>query len=96
MDFDIVKIVTDKFVEIKGILKLADEDVFLVMDVDIDNILIGIQYNETKITEKMRLQIIAKLGPLKRYLICNHIIVNARTVLFQGTSKRGGINGLEM
>lgn len=89
MDFDIVKIITDKFVEIKGILKLADEDVFLVMDVDTDNILIGIQYNETKITEKMRLQIIAKLGPLKRYLICNHIIINERTVLFQGTSKRG-------
>lgn len=89
MDFDIVKIVTDKFVEIRGILKLADEDVFLVMDVDTDNILIGIQYNETKITGKMRMQILAKLSPFKEYLICNHIIINERTVLFQGTSKRG-------
>ena len=41
MDFDIVKIVTDKFVEIRGILKLADEDVFLVMDVFTRNISIS-------------------------------------------------------
>ena len=89
MDFDIVKIVTDKFVEIKGILKLADDEVFLVMDVDIDSILIGIQYDDIEISEKLRLQIVRKLNSLKKYLICNHIIVNTRTVLFQGTSKRG-------
>ena len=92
MDFDIVKIVTDKFVEIKGILKLADDEVFLVMDVDIDSILIGIQYDDIEISEKLRLQIVRKLNSLKKYLICNHIVVNGRTVLFQGTSKEGGID----
>ena len=89
MNFDIVKIVTDKFVEIKKTLKLADDEVFLVMDVDIDSILIGIQYDDIEISEKLRLQIVRKLNSLKKYLICNHIIVNTRTVLFQGTSKRG-------
>ena len=89
MNFDIVKIVTDKFVEIKKTLKLADDEVFLVMDVDIDSILIGIQYDDIEISEKLRLQIVRKLNSLKKYLICNHVIVNTRTVLFQGTSKRG-------
>lgn len=55
MNFDIVKIVADKFVEIKEILKLVDEDIFLILDVDTDNTLIGIQYDETKITGKIKI-----------------------------------------
>lgn len=96
MIFDVVKIVTDSFAEIRDILNLQEEETSLILDVDTDNILIGIQYDDVEITGKMRMQILAKLSPFKKYLICNHIIINERTVLFQGTSKRGGINGLEM
>lgn len=89
MIFDVVKIVTDSFAEIRDILNLQEEEASLILDVDTDNILIGIQYDDVEITGKMRMQILAKLSPFKEYLICNHIIINERTVLFQGTSKRG-------
>lgn len=88
MIFDVVKIVTDSFAEIRDILNLQEEETSLILDVDTDNILIGIQYDDVEITGKMRLQIVKKINSLKKYLNCNHILINSRSVIFQGTTIR--------
>lgn len=84
MEFDKVRMITDKFGEVSKLLGLEKGETTLTLSVEDDSILIGLQFDKREINEEERLEILKKINSLKKYLKINHIIINPRSIILQG------------
>lgn len=84
MEFDKVRMITDKFGEVGKLLELEKGETTLTLSVEDNSILIGLQFDKREIKENERLEILKKINSLKKYLKINHIIINSRSIILQG------------
>ena len=84
MEFDKVRMITDKVGEISKLLGLEKGETTLTLSVEDNSILIGLQFDKREIKENERIEILKKINSLKKYLKINHIIINPRSIRLQG------------
>ncbi len=66
MEFDKVRMITDKFGEVGKLLELEKGETTLTLSVEDNSILIGLQFDKREIKENERLEILKNINSLKK------------------------------
>lgn len=88
MDFDKTLEVTNALTAIEKILK-TKANIFMDTN-DGKNILAGIYFEEQYNIDKINVKILKEFKKLEKSFDINHIVINKKQVIFQGTLKNGG------
>lgn len=87
MNFDKVKKATDILGEIADILESIGVDSDIISQNDDKNILLGLAYDNCKDVKKVENKILRKVKKLEKLITLNHIIINSKVVIIQGSDK---------
>lgn len=87
MDCDLVLMVTNTMVEITKIIGIKEGEYTTVLNAEDTTILSGIQYDKRIVSKDEEVKVLRKIKKLNKFFQINHIIINSRSVLFQGQIK---------
>lgn len=87
MDCDLVLMVTNTMVEITKIIGIKEGEYTTVLNAEDTTILSGIQYDKRIVSKDEEVKVLRKIKKLNKFFQINHIIINSRSVLFQGQVK---------
>lgn len=87
MNFDLTRLITNKFSEISESLNLKKDETNLILDIQDKIGIIGIQFDKKERIEKEKNKIIKQISYLKKFIKLNHIIINSRSIIIQFEEK---------